>query len=65
MRDKAQRECKRIGSLRYVYNANGQLAKQYAAETVGGVETVTESYSFEYDSLGRLIRSRFNRGTVL
>ena len=43
---------------RYVYNANGQLAKQYAVETNSGVETVTESYVFEYDSLGRLIRSR-------
>ena len=43
---------------RYVYNANGQLARQYAVENNAGIETVTESYSFEYDSLGRLIRSR-------
>lgn len=39
---------------RYVYNPNGQLARQYAVEN--GVEK--ESYVFEYDSLGRLIRSR-------
>ena len=39
---------------RYVYNPNGQLARQYAVEN--GVEK--ESYIFEYDSLGRLIRSR-------
>lgn len=39
---------------RYVYNANGQLAKQYALSGT----TVKETYSFEYDSLGRLIRSR-------
>ena len=48
---------------RYVYNANGQLAKQYAVETNSGVETVTESYVFEYDSLGRLIRSREEGGS--
>ena len=59
MRDKAQRACKRIGSLRYVYNTNGQLAKQYAVEN--GSET--ESYIFEYDSLGRLIRSREEGGS--
>ena len=34
---------------RYVYNANGELARQYA---VSG-----ETYQFAYDSLGRLIRS--------
>ena len=43
---------------RYVYNANGQLAKQYVVETSSGIETITEIYVFEYDSLGRLIRSR-------
>ncbi|MGM9650727.1 MAG: hypothetical protein ACI3VX_02170, partial [Faecousia sp.] len=37
----------------YVYNAAGQLARQYAVS--GGA--VTEEYSFSYDSLGRLIRS--------
>ena len=48
---------------RYVYNANGQLAKQYAVETNGDDEIVTESYVFEYDSLGRLIRSREENGS--
>lgn len=39
---------------RYVYNANGQLSRQYALQN----DAVVESYTFEYDSLGRLIRSR-------
>ena len=43
-----------VAEYHYVYNANGQLAKQYAKQN--GV--VTEEYCFEYDSLGRLIRSR-------
>ena len=43
----------------YIYNANGQLAKQQAVRN--GV--VTESYSFAYDSLGRLIRSREEGGS--
>ena len=38
----------------YVYNGNGALAKQYEKKN-GLIETV---YTFEYDSLGRLIRSR-------
>lgn len=38
----------------YIYNSNGQLAKQQAIRN----GTVIESYRFEYDSLGRLIRSR-------
>ena len=50
---------------RYVYNANGQLSKQYAVETSNNVETVTESYVFEYDSLGRLIRSREENNSSL
>ena len=43
----------------YIYNANGQLAKQQSLRN----GTVTESYSFEYDSLGRLIRSREEGGS--
>ena len=43
---------------RYVYNANGQLSKQYSVETANGIESVVESYSLEDDSLGRMIRSR-------
>ena len=39
----------------YVYNAQGDLAKQYA---VNGSGQHTEEYQFEYDSLGRLIRSQ-------
>lgn len=39
---------------RYVYDANGALAKQYAVS--GG--NIVEEYDFEYDSLGRFIRSR-------
>lgn len=46
---------------RYVYNANGQLAKQYTVQN----NAVTESYFFEYDSLGRLIRSREEGDTHL
>ena len=43
----------------YIYNANGQLAKQQAIRN----GAVTESYSFEYDSLGRLIHSREEGGS--
>ena len=38
----------------YIYNSEGTLAKQYAVS--GG--NIVEEYDFEYDSLGRLIRSR-------
>ena len=38
----------------YIYSSDGQLAKQQAIRN----GTVVESYRFEYDSLGRLIRSR-------
>lgn len=48
-----------VAEYHYVYNANGQLAKQYAKQN--GV--VTEEYCFEYDSLGRLIRSREEGGS--
>ena len=46
-------------SYRYAYNANGELEKQYVD---GG-----RVYDFEYDSLGRLIRSREseNNGTLV
>ena len=43
----------------YIYSADGQLARQQLIR--GGV--VVESYSFEYDSLGRLIRSREENGS--
>ena len=43
----------------YIYNANGQLARQQSLRN----GTVTESYSFAYDSLGRLIRSREEGGS--
>ncbi len=38
----------------YIYSSDGQLAKQQAIRN----GSVVESYRFEYDSLGRLIRSR-------
>ena len=43
----------------YIYNADGQLAKQQAIRN----GAVVESYHFEYDSLGRLIRSREENGS--
>ena len=42
---------------RYVYNAEGKLAKQY--EVRGNT---TQTYTFMYDSLGRLIRSNEANG---
>lgn len=39
----------------YVYDANGNLARQYVTDSTG---TETSSYGFVYDALGRLIRSR-------
>ena len=43
-----------IHSVTFVYDARGQLAKRYTKNALG---TVTETPIFEYDSLGRLIRS--------
>ena len=43
-----------VVAYHYVYNANGQLSRQYAVRN----GDVVEGYSFEYDTLGRLIRSR-------
>ena len=43
---------------RYVYNAEGKLAKQY--EVRGNT---TQTYTFMYDSLGRLIRSQEASGS--
>lgn len=43
---------------RYYYNSEGALARQ---ESVNAAETVDEAYDYEYDSLGRLIRSRQTR----
>ena len=39
----------------YIYNANGDLGRQYMTDA-NGVQTRT--YDFEYDSLDRLVRSR-------
>ena len=44
----------------YIYNSNGQLAKQQAIRN----GAIAESYTFEYDSLGRLIRSREDSGSA-
>lgn len=43
-----------IHSVAFVYDARGQFAKWYTKNALG---TVTETPIFEYDSLGRLIRS--------
>ncbi|MBQ1440387.1 MAG: hypothetical protein IIZ08_00525, partial [Clostridia bacterium] len=43
----------------YIYSADGQLARQQAIRN----GAVVESYRFEYDSLGRLIRSREENGS--
>ena len=45
----------------YVYSSQGDLAKQYVVKN----GAVTEAYSFEYDSLGRLIRSLEESSTSL
>lgn len=43
----------------YTYNAEGQLAKL----TYGDGENEVASYLFEYDSLGRLVRSSEANGS--
>ncbi len=43
----------------YVYNAQGQLSQQFAMDSNGNE---TESYTYEYDSLGRIIQSREDSG---
>ena len=48
-------------SNRYFYNSEGALTKQALVKD-GAVDTV---YTFEYDSLGRLIRSRQSEGGTL
>jgi hypothetical protein len=40
--------------IHYIYNAEGELAK---LERRSSADALLESYTFEYDSLGRLIRS--------
>ena len=54
-------------SICYIYNSDGILAKQFAPKIVNGQETseITTSYTFIYDSLGRLIRSREEDGNDL
>jgi len=47
----------------YVYDAEGQLTNQFV--TIGSDTTPTDSYTFEYDSLGRVIRSKQTSGTTL
>lgn len=44
----------KTGSVTYVYNARGQLAKRYTRD---GLDEIIEIHIYEYDSLGRLIRS--------
>ena len=55
---------------RYLYNSEGALERQAAitvSEDSGGntVKTLDDVYSFEYDSLGRLIRSRQSLGGTI
>lgn len=47
-------------ALHYLYNSDGDLSEQYVTDSSG---TITEKYSYSYDSLGRLIRSRQSDGT--
>lgn len=49
------------GANHYVYNSEGVLTKQYATNANG---VKSEEYRFEYDSLGRLIRSREVSGNI-
>lgn len=51
-----------VADYRYVYDAQGNLAKQYAVDG----SQISEEYQFEYDSLGRLIRSKeLNNGSTV
>ena len=53
--DRTTHERKNVATYHYDYSGDNDLARQYVTDGSGAV---TEQYSYQYDSLGRLIHSR-------
>ena len=52
--DRTTHEQKNVATYHYDYSSDNALTRQYATDSSG----ITEQYSYQYDSLGRLIHSR-------
>ena len=52
--DRTTHERKNVATYHYDYSSDNALTRQYATDGSG----ITEQYSYQYDSLGRLIHSR-------
>ena len=52
--DRMTHERKNVATYHYDYSSDNALTRQYATDGSG----ITEQYSYQYDSLGRLIHSR-------
>ena len=57
--DRTTHEQKNVATYHYDYSSDNTLTRQYATDSSG----ITEQYSYQYDSLGRLIHSRQSTGT--
>ena len=57
--DRTTHEQKNVATYHYDYSSDNALTRQYATGSSG----ITEQYSYQYDSLGRLIHSRQSTGT--
>ena len=57
--DRTTHERKNVATYHYDYSSDNALTRQYATDSSG----ITEQYSYQYDSLGRLIHSRQSTGT--
>ena len=57
--DRTTHEQKNVATYHYDYSSDNALTRQYATDSSG----ITEQYSYQYDSLGRLIHSRQSMGT--
>ena len=57
--DRTTHEQKNVATYHYDYSSDNALTRQYATDSSG----ITEQYSYQYDSLGRLIHSRQSTGT--
>ena len=56
--DRTTHERKNVATYHYDYSGDNDLARQYVTDGSG----ITEQYSYQYDSLGRLIHSRQSTG---
>ena len=57
--DRTTHERKNVATYHYDYSSDNALTRQYATDS----SVITEQYSYQYDSLGRLIHSRQSTGT--